>query len=133
MAKDKLLAQREDELRSAILQAQENERKLRQEYDTKLAELKEKSDIEKENAKKSMKELTETGKREERLLSSAIYEMGSIINQMMREKKKDFSGSAAQAMLSRLAEEQHKSGLGSGTSFISLQTSMRAQSNTKKI
>lgn len=132
ISKEKLLVQKEEELQKTIEKNAEFERKAKLELENAIKEIREKCEIDKENARKSIREITENSKREERLLASALYEMGSIINQMIKEKKKDSPLNSAQVLLGKLADDRRKGG-DSGTGFIASQTNMRAQSNTKKM
>jgi len=76
-----------------------------------------------------MKSYVEATKRQENLLSSAIFEMGAIINKILTDKKKR----STLEFLSTMAD-QHQKGYIEGLteSFIADQTKARAQSNTKK-
>eukprot|EP00826_Nyctotherus_ovalis_P038323 TRINITY_DN3584_c0_g3_i1.p1 TRINITY_DN3584_c0_g3~~TRINITY_DN3584_c0_g3_i1.p1 ORF type:complete len:433 (+),score=187.44 TRINITY_DN3584_c0_g3_i1:1136-2434(+) len=130
-AKQKLLAEYEKEIRSKDLQLEDLEGRLTAEYEANLKEVNEKCEAEKQTAKKALKDLHESYRREERLLSSALYEMGSVINKIMKENKKEAPGGPMQLLLGRMAEGMRK--VDAGTSgFISTQAEARAQSNALK-
>ena len=124
--KEALLAQREEEIKQLKGVMEETEKKTKVACQEEIKTFKEKCETEKETAKKGIKEFAEGSKKEEKLLASAIYEMGCILNKIMQEKKKP----GASALLGKLAEEHHK---GASESFIATQINARAQSNTKKV
>lgn len=130
-AKQKLLAEYEKEIRSKDLQLEDLEGRLTAEYEANLKEVKEKCEVEKQTAKKALKDLHESYRKEERLLSSALYEMGSVINKIMRENKKEAPGGPMQQLLGRMAEGMRKADVGT-SGFISAQAEARAQSNALK-
>lgn len=105
------------------------ESKFKVQYEKEAQECRARLDREKEEAKEAMKGFVDSTRRQEKLLSSAIFEMGAIINKVIMDRKK---GGAAE-FLNVVAEQQQKGYLeGLAESFISDQIKTRAQSNTKK-
>ena len=94
---------------SKLLETKYNEavRNLNQDYERTIKVLNEKLAGEKESAKKGIRELADAFKREEQTMSSYIYEISTIINQFMKDKRKGLTTTVAQQMLTKLADSTY--------------------------
>ncbi len=89
-------------------QTQETEQKLRSAHDAEVQQLKEQADADKLAAKKTIQEISESSKREERLISSALHSIGYVLMESMKgkakDKAKDKEINLTQSLLRNLAE-----------------------------
>eukprot|EP01022_Parablepharisma_sp_SALTPOND_P029114 TRINITY_DN725_c0_g7_i1.p2 TRINITY_DN725_c0_g7~~TRINITY_DN725_c0_g7_i1.p2 ORF type:complete len:758 (-),score=154.09 TRINITY_DN725_c0_g7_i1:3869-6142(-) len=112
--KDKNLSKAYEEVRTTEAKYTETLKRFKEEYERSIKSLNERIAQEKENAKRGIREIAETSKREEQLLSTAIYEISGIINQLMKDKHKGLTATAAQKMLNKLADvSSFRSSIGS--------------------
>ena len=129
--KQKSLIELEGELKNKDIQLNEITEKLKSKFDIEIKDIKDKYEMEKQIAKKALKDLNDSSRREERLLASALYEMGNIINKIIKEDKCDGTEGKAQMFLGKMAEGFKRDDPGE-IGFISAQANSRAQSNSKK-
>ena len=95
--------------------------KLKEEIEAEFRGAMKKCEMERDQATKELKENKALSERQEKLLASTIYEMGTIINKIMQEKS-----ITGVDLLVALGQSKEKG------SFIDAQINSRAQSNTKK-
>ena len=106
--KDSQLAKGKEELHVLTAKMQENARKQKDEYDGRIKELEARNMLEKENAKKGIRELAQTSKREEEYFTHAILEIKNVISQVFRTKRKGTTSAAATKVLAMLDGFQKK-------------------------
>ncbi len=114
--------QKQDEIRTMRTRMEELEKKLRSDCAEEIRAAKQRLEQEKDAVKRAMKEQMETSRTEEKLLSSAVYEMGCFVNKIMVEKKRGLTGKG----------ELKGPPAGVVDSFLASQINARAQSNAKK-
>ncbi len=124
MEKTKLLEEKNEQLKTCQAQMLEEQTKQRSDSEQQIRTLREAYEAEKEKLVQSFKETREANASDERLLASTLYEMGSFVNALVKEQHKT---SGSRNPMAVYAELQHQAATGPTESFITAQTSARAQ------
>ncbi len=120
-----MLQQTDEELKTLKAHMEETEKKMKADCAEEVRLAREKLDQEEESVRIAVKEQMASDRRDEKLLASAICEMGCFVNKLMVEKRRTAGG--------KPVDEAHRViPAGMIESFLAAQIAARAQSNTKK-